>query len=236
MIIGDKMLFRKAILMVHGFAGGTYDQEYLAHRLELIRNFDVYSFTLAGHDGLFKNNMKEKEWMKSAENMAEFLINNGYRTIYVIGHSMGGVIAAYLANKYKEIKKIVFVSAAFRYMEFKNGNIDVIKSLKKTTELAKDYDKDEIITRLIKMPPSAIKEFMNLVKNNEKTLNGINIPTLIIEGNHDNLVPLETANFIYESIPTTEKDIKIYDGVTHDVFRGIKKEEITKDIIEFLRN
>ena len=48
------MIFRKAILIIHGFAGGTYDEEYLAHRLELIRNYDVYTFTLAGHDGLFK--------------------------------------------------------------------------------------------------------------------------------------------------------------------------------------
>ena len=29
------MLFRKAILIIHGFAGGTYDQEDLASYLEL---------------------------------------------------------------------------------------------------------------------------------------------------------------------------------------------------------
>ena len=33
-------LFKKAILVVHGFAGGVYDQEYLTHRLELINNYD----------------------------------------------------------------------------------------------------------------------------------------------------------------------------------------------------
>lgn len=230
------MLFRKAILMVHGFAGGTYDQEYLAHRLELIRNFDVYQFTLAGHDGLFKTNMTESDWIKSAEDMVDFLIKNGYTRIYVIGHSMGGVIAAYLANKYKEIKKLVLVSAAFRYMEFTNGSVDVIKSIKKTKQIVEDYSKDEVITRLLKMPPNAIKEFSNIVKNNEKQLKGINIPTLIIQGNRDNLVPLETANFIYEEIQNDNKYIKIYDGVTHDVFRGNKKEIITHDIINFLKN
>ena len=31
-------VFKKAILVVHGFAGGVYDQEYLTHRLELIDN------------------------------------------------------------------------------------------------------------------------------------------------------------------------------------------------------
>lgn len=229
------MIFRKAILIVHGFAGGTYDQEYLANHLELIRNYDVYRFTLAGHDGLFKSNMTETDWIKSAEDMIEFLIKNNYKTIYVIGHSMGGVIAARLAAKYKEVKKLVLIAAAFRYLEFTDGNFDILKSLKKTPQIAKDYTKDEIITRLLKMPPSSIKEFSNLVKNNQESLKKIQIPTLIIQGNHDALVPLETANLIYNEIPSKNKNVLIYDGVTHDVFRSNKTPEITKEIIEFLK-
>ena len=89
------MLFKKAVLIIHGIAGGTYDQEYLAHRLELINNYDVYTFTLAGHDGLFTDNMKEKDWIESAEQMIKFLIKNKYKKIYVIGHSMGGLISRY---------------------------------------------------------------------------------------------------------------------------------------------
>lgn len=229
------MIFRKAILIIHGFAGGTYDQEYLATHLELIRNFDVYTFTLAGHDGLFKSNMTEADWIKSAEKMIEFLIKNNYKTIYVIGHSMGGVIAARLASIYKEVKKLVLIAAAFRYLEFTDGNFDILKSIKKTPQIAKDYTKDEIITRLLKMPPNSIKEFSNLVKNNENTLKKIEIPTLIIQGNHDVLVPLETADLIYNAIPSKNKKVSIYDGVTHDVFRGKQTKEITQEIIEFLK-
>ena len=29
------MLLKKAVLIIHGFAGGTYDEEYLANYLEL---------------------------------------------------------------------------------------------------------------------------------------------------------------------------------------------------------
>ena len=230
------MLFRKAILIIHGIAGGTYDQEYLAHRLELNRSYDVYTFTLAGHDGLFKENMTEKEWIKSAEDMLKFLIKNGYKKIYIIGHSMGGIIASRLATQYKQIKKIVLVSAAFRYLAFKNGDFDLLKSISKTRNVIKDYSSDEVFTRLIKLPLPTLREFSNLVKNNENTLKKINIPTLIIQGNEDNLVPLETAEFIYNNIGTKQKEILIYNGVNHDVFRGNKKEEITYEIINFLKN
>lgn len=228
------MLFRKAILIIHGFAGGTYDEEYLTNRLELIKNYDVFNFTLAGHDGLFKSNMKEIDWIKSTEDMINFLIENNYKTIYVIGHSMGGVLAARLATKYKEVKKLVLLAAAFRYLEFKDDNVDIVKSLKKTKDLVKDY-KDEFMSRLIKMPPNAIKEFMSTVKDNEHVLKDINIPTFIIQGTNDSLVPLETADYIYNEIPSKEKDILICDGVNHDIFRSNKKEEITQEIIEFLK-
>lgn len=227
------MLFRKAILIIHGFGGGTYDEEYLANKLETIRNYDVYTFTLPGHDGI-KLNMKEEKWVKKTEEMLEFLINNKYKTIYVIGHSMGGVLAARLATKYKEIKKLVLLAAAFRYLEFKEDEIDVVKSLTKVPTLAKEY-KDEFISRLQKMPIQSIKEFMNTVKDNEETLKYINIPTLIIQGTDDNLVPPETAEFIYNEIKSQEKEILKEDGVNHDIFRSNKKASITNEIIRFLK-
>ena len=230
------MLFRKAILIIHGFAGGTYDEEYLQHRLELIKEYDVFSYTLPGHDGLFKSNMKEQDWIKSAEDMMDFLIKNNYKTIYVIGHSMGGVIATHIANKYEEVKKVVLIAAAFKFAGFKEENFKLIESLKNTPKIMKDYPKDEIITRLLKMPISAVKEFANLVKNNEHNLETLEQPILIIQGNNDALVPLDTADLIYNTVPSKDKNILICDGVTHDVFRSEKKEEITEEIIEFLKN
>jgi esterase/lipase len=232
--MGDNMLFRKAVLIIHGFGGGTYDEEYLAHRLELKRNFDVYTFTLAGHDGLFKSNMTEEDWIESTEKMINFLIQNNYKKIYVIGHSMGGVLAARLASKYKEIKKLVLLAAAFRYLEFKDNNVDIMKSLKKTKDIVKTY-KDEIISRIIKMPPQSMVQFANTVKDNEKVLENVTIPTLIIQGTKDDLVPLETAKFISERINSQKKKVIIEENVTHDIFRCEEKDKITQEIIDFLK-
>ena len=110
----------------------------------------------------------------------------------------------------------------------------IIDTLKNTPKIMKDYSKDEIVTRFLKMSLSSVKEFANLVKDNEYNLKEIQIPTLIIQGNNDALVPLETADFIYNTIPSEDKNILICDGVTHDVFRSEKKEEITNEIIDFL--
>ena len=227
------MMLRKAILVIHGFGGGVYDEEYLTNRLELIKNYDVYTFTLPGHDGI-KANMTEEKRIEKTEEMIKFLINNKYKTIYVIGHSMGGVLATRLASKYKEIKKLVLLAAAFRYLEFKEEKLDVIKSITKLPTLAKEY-KDEFVSRLQRMPLSSLKEFMNTIRHNEDALKKIYIKTLIIQGTSDNVVPQETADFIYDLIPTKEKEVLMCAGVNHDIFRSNKKEQITNEIIEFLK-
>ena len=227
------MFLKKAILIIHGFGGGVYDEEFLAHRLELIKNYDVYTFTLPGHDGI-KTNMTEKKWVQKTEEMIKFLINNKYKTIYVIGHSMGGVLATRLASKYKEIKKLVLLAAAFRYLEFKDDELNVVKSLTKVPSLAKEY-KDEFVSRMRKMPIPSLKEFMNTIRHNEDSLKNIHIKTFIIQGTSDKLVPAETADFIYDLIPTQEKEVIMCEGVNHDIFRSNKKEQITNEIIEFLK-
>ena len=53
-------LFRKAILLIHGFAGGNYDYGSLGNDLELYSNFDVYTFTLPGHDKMIIDKVTRK--------------------------------------------------------------------------------------------------------------------------------------------------------------------------------
>ena len=112
------MFFKKAVLVIHGFAGGVYDEEKLINYLQLNKSFDVFSYTLPGHEkNLSKVNYED--CMDKSIEQVEWLIQNNYKTIYVIGHSMGGVIASFLATKYKQIKKIVLAAPAFEYLQVK---------------------------------------------------------------------------------------------------------------------
>ena len=77
------MLFRKAILIIHGYAGGTYDEEDLANYLELNKFYDVFQFTLPGHSKNLSK-VKYQDWINKSEEMMNFLIDNGYKSIYLI--------------------------------------------------------------------------------------------------------------------------------------------------------
>ena len=226
---------RIAILIIHGFAGGIYDQEDLANSLELISKFDVYSFTLPGHDKYILNNITKEDWMKAAENKVELLIKNGYKKICVVGHSMGGVIATSLAFKYKEIKKIVLAAPAFEYI-FSDKSLNGFKnSIKQGVSVLKRFTGiKEILSRILRVPKKTVKEFRSLIDNHQEEIKKIDIPILIIHGTNDDIVPYRSSIKIFDKIPSSKKKLLLVKGLSHRVFRDIKQEEIIYETIEFL--
>ena len=228
------MLFKKAILIIHGFAGGTYDEEELANYLELNKGFDVFQYTLPGHE---KNLSKvdRNEWINYSEKQVEWLIKNGYNRIYLIGHSMGGVIATYLASKYKEIKKLVLAAPAFQYLNVIKDDLNVTKSLKIAPKVIKDYGSDEVIARMLKLNVSVLKEFIEFIKENYDYPKYITCPILILQGDNDSLVPVSSSEYAYNNVKSKVKKLVILEGVTHDIFRDANKEKIFKLVENFLK-
>ena len=172
---------RKAILLIHGFVGGIYDFENLPNELELINEFDVFTFTLPSHERFIVKDAKYEDWIKASEQQIEYLINCNYKTIYVIGHSMGGVIAAHLASKYKQIKKLVLAAPAFRYFYFKDGKVTVKgfnETVKSVPKLFKEESKEKLIDRIMKTPLSTMLEFTKLVDKYQNDTKKITCPII----------------------------------------------------------
>lgn len=229
------MIFRKAILIIHGFSGGPFELEYLSNNLEFQRKFDVFTFTLPGHE--FNNDrLKHTDFIKSAEEHIELLINYGYKDIYLIGHSMGGVIACYIASKYKEVKRLVLISPAFHYLAVIDDKIDVIESIKSGANILKEYKFDNLFGKVTKMPLNAPIEFMHLVKEYYDTPRLVDIPTLIIWGTSDNVVPQSSVNYVYDTLKSRYKYLLIVKDANHNPIKGIRKEDVTREIIKFLKN
>lgn len=228
------MLFRRAILIIHGFAGGTYDEEKLANYLELNRFYDVFQYTLPGHSKNFSK-VKYEDWIKKSEEMMEFLINNGYKTIYLIGHSMGGVIATYLAGKYKEVRKLILCAPAFQYLSVEKDKKNIKQSFAHTSSIVKTYGRDEIISRFIKLNPASLKEFSNLVLKYYDSPKSIYCPTLIIQGKNDDIVPISSSKYVFDNIQSEVKKIVYVNDLTHDTFKGKRANEVIKIIENFLK-
>ena len=223
------ILFRKAILIIHGFTGNLYDNEYLMNYLEFDSSFDVYARTLPGHAKDRFSDAKVEDWEKFVDNQVQELLNNGYRTIYVVGHSMGGILTSYLASKYKEIKKIVLVNAAFDYLNFKQNKSDI-----KERDLSK-YS--HLWEKALRTSPFMIYEFTRLVKKGMEYLKNVHCETLILRSTKDEIIPYEVGDMIYENIKTSENHKWITDikDASHVVLSGSRKEVTCGYIYNFLK-
>ena len=224
---------KRAILIIHGFAGGTYDEEMLANKLEL-SGYDVYTFTLPGHEKSILKKVTRKEWIDKCKNELEILINHGYKKIYLIGHSMGGVLASLLASNYKEVTKLVLAAPAFKYLTFEEENFELLNAIKNSPKLFKDYKADDIISRVLQFPASVVKEFMDLVSESQDLPSKITCPTLLIQGSNDLVVPVKSSEYVFDNLKSKDKKIIILDGITHDIFRSKELDNLTNIIKEFL--
>jgi len=226
------MFFKRAVLIIHGLGGGTYDIEYLANYLQTVRSFYVYTFTLPGHDRILQSKIKKEDWLLSVDEQVEILVKKGYKKIYVIGHSMGGVLASYVAANHKEVKKLVLAAPAFIHIlsEENSGG-----AFKKVPSIIRGYGIGETISRLFKMAPVNFIEFTSLVKKYKDVPTEIKIPTIIIQGQADELVPEASAFYVYNKLQSRTKKLILYKTANHDLFRSNDNKKIAKAIIKFLR-
>ena len=219
------MFKNKAILIIHGFAGGTYDEEYLANYLELNKRFDVFFFTLPGHDVKDKRKATCEEWINESERQLKRLIRKKYKNIYLIGHSMGGVIASHLAKKYSQVKKVVLVAPSFTSLASKEEG-GVLSAILKLPDIIKAYSYNELLTRVGKLPLRSEKEFFKLIDNYKDDVNGINVPIMFVHGTKDQLVPYKSSEKIFNSMNTNKKVFLTINDYYHDVFKGEKVDNI----------
>lgn len=228
------MLFRKAVLFIHGFSASYYENEYCINTLQRYPELDVYTFTMPGHETPFMRKVPYQSWIKRSEDALLDLFCD-YHTIYLIGHSMGGVIASYLASKYpKRVKKLVLVAPAFLYGSFDQNKADIQSFFEgETRKGVVGYD--TLLSKIRSVPAKQLVEFTKLVKEYKPYIEKVTCPTLILQGNIDDVVPFQSSVYAYDSLRATRKYLTVLRDVRHQVFISHKKEEVTNYIYQFLK-
>lgn len=223
-------------LCIHGFTGEAKEVEPLTNFLKKKRGWLVYSPTLPGHgsrDGLKRANFRQ--WLFAAEVAAEELLKR-CKKVYVIGFSMGGMIASYVAAKYP-IHKLVLLSASAYYLnpkqifqEMKGWIIEGWRGELENNVLYKLYRE-----KIINTPVKSTIEFAKTVRKTRPVLRKVKVPTLIIQGECDGLVPpKKSAEYLYETIASSEKQLYYFKNSKHYIWLGEEREKLLEIIDYFL--
>ncbi|RSK25654.1 alpha/beta fold hydrolase [Bacillus sp. HMF5848] len=223
-------------LCIHGFTGSPQELAPLVKYLKVNTNWKILTPTLPGHgNNLQLKGVTYNNWIECIEEAYQKLAKS-CNTIYVVGFSMGGMLASYLAVNNK-VDKLVLLSAAAYYVNPRQLVMD-IKEMVTDSFRGQLRENDLFLRYTNKMkatPMQATLEFRKLVKYVKPMLKDIKVPTLIIQGVKDGIVPAKSAEFIYNTIPYSDKKLCWLPSSKHLVCHDVEKDILIKEISDFLK-
>jgi carboxylesterase len=229
------VIMMNGCLLIHGFTGGPYEVNPLASYLERHTDWKIVVPTLPGHGEILDlRGKKADEWVEHAKEELRALLEE-CEQVYVIGFSMGGLIASYLAVEYP-VSKLVLLSAAAYYVnpkqlltDIKEMFRDVFKGELSNNELYVRYKK-----KIKDTPISATYQFRKVVLMAKPLLKDIKVPVFIAQGKKDGIVPPKSADFLYEEITYEEKERHFSEEAKHLICHSDDSDELFEKVKEFL--
>lgn len=216
----------QACLLFHGFSGGPFEVEPLAAYLEK-HGWACRVPTLPGH-GVKQDPSKAiqySDWVKAAEKDAESMVKQ-YGEFDLVGFSMGGLISAYLANRYP-VRRLVLLNAAVIYVSPSRFVRTTVEQIKR-----KNWNRFRKIGRT---PLRNTWQFMQLVRHLKPEISKIKTSTLIIQGDQDQIIHPYSARYIEEHIQGNQKKVIIFPKSKHLICLGEESHEVFKSVYEFLK-
>jgi len=211
---------REVVLFVHGAGGGQYTWSYQKGFFE--KGCNPIIIELPGHRA--SGGEGEEEIGRYAESVYSFLKALGLSKVFLVGHSMGGAIVQTLALTHPEaIKGILLVGtgAKLRVLPMILNGIknDFEETVRKITQFA--YSRkapadliEKGVFDLMKCRPEVLYgDFLacdrfNIMNEVEK----INLPTLILCGEEDELTPVKYSQFLQNRIKGSKLEILPHAG------------------------
>lgn len=239
------------LLVVHGL--GEHSGRYMNvvnHFVPL--GYAVYALDHIGHG----KSEGEREYVKRFEDFTETLMIYykmvaGWqpgKPVFLLGHSMGGLIAThYLLDHQDDFKGAVISAPAIKVGESVSAlTITMGKVLStfapKMGLLALDagaISRDpDVVTAYVndplvfhgKTPARLAAEMLKAMLRVTEEVGTITLPFIVVQGGEDKLVDPGGARMLYEKATSSDKTLKVYEGLYHEVFNEPEKVRVLGDV------
>lgn len=252
----DEVENPKALIVInHGFAEHIGRYDWVAEQL----NNSAYTcvrYDLRGH-GETKSSKGHidsyEEFISDCEAVVDFTqALDPSKDVYILGHSMGGLVSAMAALSFQnKIKGQILSGPAI-------GNLPSIKGIKKpflnfaskvlpnlmitnpveddvcsVKEVVEKYKIDPLVLRKASM--KFLREFTIAAPDFvSEHIHEYKLPLLLLQGSKDTIVPVSIGDKFFNEISSSDKTQKVYEGLYHEILNEYEKDEVMNDIIEWL--
>jgi len=174
------------------------------------------------------------------------------KPIFIIGHSMGGLIsAAYLLEHQDELSGVVLSGPGVKVPDnisqaiiFVAKMLSIVMPKTGLTQLAaEDISRDPAVVDAYVNDPFVYTgkitarlgaELLKTIQYVTEHATEISLPIMIVQGSDDKLVDPSGAQLLYDLVGSGDKTIKIYDGFYHEVLNEPEHEQVLNDVKTWL--
>ena len=103
----------------------------------------------------------------------------------------------------------------------------------RSKETIEKYDNDPLINKNT-LTAKLLVEFSNSMDSVKQSAAVIKLPLLIMHGSADKLTAPSGSQWLFDNVASTDKSIKHYEGLYHEIFNEPEGPKIYQEVIEWL--
>lgn len=212
---------KPVIVTIHGFGKRLHTEfdplaTYFEQRHYAVIQFDIYDINNP-------DDADSKQWIERCEKKL-LEITKQYKHIVLIGFSMGGVIASYLASIFA-VDQLILVAPAFEYISAHTVLEYGVKAVKNIYQ--NQPPKEE------KPSSKQTTAFTEIVNTYRESIASVDCPVLLLHGLKDEVIPLSSSRNAYQKIKGKHRLICFEDG-KHRMLYDNTIQETIYPIIELM--
>ncbi len=216
-------------LLIHGFGGDLSEIDPLACLLKE-QGFTIRCFQLPGHTGKRRDlgRADHLDWIAAAQNELEEL-QKSCEKVFIIGFSMGGLIAANLA-----CDNTVTGIATLNSPIFCWNKRQILRNILKDFKSGEQDHLPRYLHSVVKFPLNALLQFNRLLRKTKKRLREVSCPVFIAQGLQDDTVSPKSAAYLLRTIGSHLKTIRYYKHSGHLICCGPDRYALFRDLMAFM--
>jgi acylglycerol lipase len=244
---------RGIMILVHGFNSHSGYFAWAGERFAE-DGFAVYALD---HRGRGKSEGERfyvehfSDWLADVNTLTDIARSeNPGLPVYMLGHSVGGVIASsYVYEHQEEIAGLICESFAFDVglpqlvqLALEGASYLIphlpVYSLKneifsRDPAVIEQMDNDPLIANE-KQPAETAAEVLKAAARLKEHMPNIKVPVFIIHGTDDKATRYQGSQYFYDNVGSADKTLKLYEGGYHDLLNDIDKETVMADILAWV--
>jgi alpha-beta hydrolase superfamily lysophospholipase len=229
-----------SVLIVHGLAEHKGRYAYVQQRLS-DAGYASHAIDLRGHgeaEGFPGKVGSPDEWI---DDVGEGLELAG-APAFIVAHSMGTLpTLAYLGERGQDGVRAVVLSACpispgqATLDSLANPDAPGIppNAVSRDPAVVKAYAADPLVFNE-NVPPECTAVVMMISQRAYAAASSVTIPAHMIHGGDDPIADASGSKDILDALASTDKSLKIYDGLFHEVFNEPERDQVIGDVITWL--